>query len=139
MTYSYPIQLNVQYSTNQEYRKCLRNVFQMDSTQFPNIDTMDLDDVTADEIMYDEKAASRTMEHVFKNTFQHKDFIVLYEKAASFMFSIDQNIGLTILFGYDYLDLFHPLLSVFFSNTETGAGTLSSMSEYKLLYDKLHK
>ena len=137
MTYSYPIQLNIQYSTDQEYRKCLRDVFQMDSTQFPDVKDMDLDQVTADEMMYDEKAASRTMEHVFENTFQHKDFILLYEKAASFMFSIDTNIGLTILFGYDYLDLFHPLLSGFFSNMDNK--TLSSMSEYKLLYDKLHK
>ena len=137
MTYSYPMQLNIQYSTDQEYRKCLRDVFQMDSTQFPDVKDMDLDDITADEMMYDEKAASRTMEHVFENTFQHKDFILLYEKAASFMFSIDTNIGLTILFGYDYLDLFHPLLSGFFSNMDNK--TLSSMSEYKLLYDKLHK
>jgi len=109
----------------------------MDSTQFPDVKDMDLDQVTADEMMYDEKAASRTMEHVFENTFQHKDFILLYEKAASFMFSIDTNIGLTILFGYDYLDLFHPLLSGFFSNMDNKI--LSSMSEYKLLYDKLHK
>ena len=137
MTYSYPMQLNIQYSTDQEYRKCLRDVFQMDSTQFPDVKDMDLDQVTADEMMYDEKAASRTMKHVFENTFQHKDFILLYEKAASFMFSIDTNIGLTILFGYDYLDLFHPLLSGFFSNMDNK--TLSSMSEYKLLYDKLHK
>jgi len=137
MTYSYPMQLNIQYSTDQEYRKCLRDVFQMDSTQFPDVKDMDLDQVTADEMMYDEKAASRTMEHVFENTFQHKDFILLYEKAASFMFSIDTNIGLTILFGYDYLDLFHPLLSGFFSNMDNKI--LSSMSEYKLLYDKLHK
>ena len=137
MTYSYPMQLNIQYSTDQEYRKCLRDVFQMDSTQFPDVKDMDLDQVTADEMMYDEKAASRTMEHVFENTFQHKDFILLYEKAASFMFSIDTNIGLTILFGYDYLDLFHPLLSGFFSNMDNK--TLSSISEYKLLYDKLHK
>jgi len=137
MTYSYPMQLNIQYSTDQEYRKCLRDVFQMDSTQFPDVKDMDLDQVTADEMMYDEKAASRTMEHVFENTFQHKDFILLYEKAASFMFSIDTNIGLTILFGYDYLDLFHPLLSGFFSNMDNK--TLSSMSEYKQLYEKLHK
>ena len=137
MTYSYPMQLNIQYSTDQEYRKCLRDVFQMDSTQFPDVKDMDLDQVTADEMMYDEKAASRTMEHVFENTFQHKDFILLYEKAASFMFSIDTHLGLTILFGYDYLDLFHPLLSGFFSNMDNK--TLSSMSEYKLLYDKLHK
>ena len=78
MTYSYPMQLNIQYSTDQEYRKCLRDVFQMDSTQFPDVKDMDLDQVTADEMMYDEKAASRTMEHVFENTFQHKDFILLY-------------------------------------------------------------
>ena len=65
MTYSYPIQLNIHYSTDEEYRKCFRNVFQMDSMQFPDIDNMDLDDVTADEMMYDEKAASRTMEYVF--------------------------------------------------------------------------
>ena len=137
MTYSYPADLNIRYSTDLEYRKCLRDVFQMNPLNFQDVSQMDLDDITTDEMMYDETAANDTMEYVSTHTIQRSDFISLYEKTASFMFSTDHNIGLTILFGYDYLDLFHPLLTLFFSNTNIDS--ISSTREYKQLYDKLHK
>jgi hypothetical protein len=136
MTYSYPINLNIQYSNNNEYRKCVRQVFQMNARNFPDTTTLELDDETEDEMMYDDKSASDMMDFIYEHTKVKEELCVLYSKAASFMFSIDTNIGLTILFGYDYLDIFHSLLQVFFSNPSES--TITQSSEYTRLYNKLY-
>ena len=137
MTYSYPIQLNIQYSNNTEYRRSLRNVFSMNKVNFPDITLLELDDETMDEMMYDDTSANSAMDYIYNHTKENPDFIVLYEKAASFMFSTDFDIGLTILLGYDYLDLFHLLLQSFFSNDNNYQ--LSTTIEYIQLYNKLHQ
>ena len=136
MSLTYPIQSNIQYSNNNEYRKCLRVVFQMNTINFPDTTTMDLDDETADEMMYDDKAANMMMDLVYDRTKSDPDFIVLYEKAASFMLSTDHNTGLSILFSYDYLDRFHSLLRILFSETQLFG--ISHSIEYITLYNKLH-
>lgn len=136
MTYSYPINLNIQYSNNNEYRQCIRQLFHMRSDNFPDTSMLELDDETLDEMMYDDKSANDMMDFVYEHTKSKDEFNVLYNKAASFMFSIDNNIGLTILFGYDYLDLFHSLLKIFFSNPHES--TITKSSEYTRLYNKLH-
>jgi hypothetical protein len=51
------------------------------------------------------------------------------------MFSTDPNIGLTILFGYDYLDLFHSLLNTIFTNQNIT--DISQIAEYKKLHAKV--
>lgn len=136
MTYSYPTHLNIQYSNNNEYRKCVRQVFKMNKLNFPDTTILELDDETLDEMMYDEKSANDMMDFIFEYTKLKDEFIVLYRQAASFMFSDDINIGLTILFGYDYLDLFHTLLKLVFSNpTES---TITQSPEYTRLYNKLY-
>mgnify|MGYP001180057872 FL=1 len=135
MTYSYPTTLNIHYSNNTEFRNCLRQIFKMDFHNFPNTDNLDKE--TADEIMYDSQAATTTMNFIFSNTKNNPLFTTLYEKSASFMFSTDIEIGLTILFSYDYLQLFHSLLVVFFSNDSSF--NLSTSSEYYTLYTKLFK
>lgn len=136
MTYSYPIHLHIQYSNNNEYRKCIRQVFQMNAHNFPDTTMLELDDETEDEMMYDDKSANEMMDFIYEHTKVKEEFMVLYSKAASFMFSIDINIGLTILFGYDYLDLFHSLLQVFFANPSES--TITQSSEYTRLYNKLY-
>jgi len=135
MTYSYPTTLNIQYSDNTEFRNCLRQIFKMNCHHFPNTD--DLDEETADEIMYDSKAANDTMDFIFSKTKHNTLFNTLYAKTASFMFSTDTEIGLTILFSYDYLYLFHSLLVLFFSNDIHF--DLSKSSEYNTLYTKIFK
>lgn len=135
--YSYPTNLNIQYSNNNEYRKCLRNVFKMDPNNYPDTTTMDLDDETEDEMMYDYESAAHTLDYVMENTINLPEIMELYEKAGSYMFSTDPNIGLTILFGYDYLDLFHPVLKLFFSNLSESV--IAQSTEYLRLHDKLHK
>jgi hypothetical protein len=135
MSLSYPIKLNIEYSNNNQYRYCLRNVFQMNTNNFPDIS--DLDHETADELMYDEKSANIIMNLVYQRTKSYPEFTILYEKAASFMFSTDHSIGLSILFSYDYLDLFHSLLKILLSNSYH-IHDISRTSEYIQLYNKLH-
>jgi len=133
--YSYPTNLNIQYSDNTEYRKCLRNIFKMNANNYPDTTSMDLDDETEDEMKYDYESASRTLDYVMENTINYPEIISLYEKAGSYMFSTDPNIGLTILFGYDYLDLFHSLLKTIFMNKNIT--NISDIDEYKKLHDKI--
>ena len=133
--YSYPINLNVEYSNNKEYRKCIRNIFKMNESNYPDTSTMDLDDVTEDEMRYDYESASRTLDYVMENTINYPEIMTLYEKAGSYMFSTDPNIGLTLLFNYDYLDLFHSLLKTIFMNKNIT--NISDINEYKKLHDKI--
>ena len=98
---------------------------------------MNLDEITKDEQSYDLDAANITMDYILKITNTIPEVINLYEKTASFMFSTDPNIGLTIMLGYDYLDLFHKLLIKIVSGISTEE--LLQTDVYKQLYAKIYK
>lgn len=136
MEYSYPIQLNIEYSNDAEYRHCLRKLFKMNPNNFPDIYEMNLDEVTKDEQMYDLQAANTTMDYIYGITKSIPEIINLYEKSASFMFSTDPNIGLTIMLGYDYLDLFHVLIVKIISGISVEE--LLQTDVYKKLYAKIY-
>jgi len=137
MEYSYPIQLTIEYSNDTEYRHCLRKLFKMNPTNYPDISEMNLDEITKDEQSYDLDAANITMDYIFEITKTIPEVINLYEKTASFMFSTDPNIGLTIMLGYDYLDLFHQLIIKIVSGISTEE--LLQTDVYKQLYAKIYK
>ena len=137
MEYSYPIQLTIEYSNDTEYRHCLRKLFKMNPINYPDISEMNLDEITKDEQSYDLDAANITMDYILKITNTIPEVINLYEKTASFMFSTDPNIGLTIMLGYDYLDLFHKLLIKIVSGISTEE--LLQTDVYKQLYAKIYK
>jgi hypothetical protein len=130
---NYPCDMGVEYNGDFEYRATLRNLFVMNSDKFPEITNPDIDTVTRDEVEYDDETTSQFMDFVYSNTKTDPVFIELYTKAASFMFSEDPEIGLAVLFSYDYLTLFHPCLSHFFKHH-----TLSRENpQYIGLYNKL--
>ena len=137
MEYSYPIQLTIEYSNDTEYRHCLRKLFKMNPINYPDISEMNLDEITKDEQSYDLDAANITMDHIFEITKTIPEVINLYEKTASFMFSTDPNIGLTIMLGYDYLDLFHQLIIKIVSGISNEE--LLQTDVYKQLYAKIYK
>ena len=137
MEYSYPIQLTIEYSNDTEYRHCLRKLFKMNPVNYPDISEMNLDDITKDEQSYDLDAANITMDYILEITNTIPEVINLYEKTASFMFSTDPNIGLTIMLGYDYLDLFHQLIIKIVSGISTEE--LLQTDVYKQLYAKIYK
>ena len=136
MEYSYPIQLTIEYSNNTEYRHCLRKLFKMNPINYPDISEMDLDEVTKDEKRYDLQAATITMDYIYGITNYIPEIMKLYEKSASFMFSTDPNIGLTIMFGYDYLDLFHLVIIKVVSGISIEE--LVQTDAYKELYAKIY-
>ena len=115
----YNINIDVAYKDNETYRKCLRQVVNMDISNL-NIpwDQMDddLDEETKDELLFDNYAMSSTMDYVYDKTKENKFFKEIYLLGASKMFSTDPNIGLAILFSYDFFDLFHLCLQDFFNN-----------------------
>jgi hypothetical protein len=119
-----PMQIG-SYSSTREYRECLRQMFQMDSSKYR--DTLksyedalhnDFDDETRDEMSYDEDAAKRMMDAIFDATKHHPLFQTLYDMAAARMFSIDRDIGLAVLFSYDYLSKFHACVAQFIDSPD---------------------
>jgi hypothetical protein len=78
----------------------------------------DIDEESRDEMNYDEDTASHVMDHIYQATSTNPVFQCLYDSAAALMFSEDREIGLCVLFSYDYLVCFHPCLCCFFTQPE---------------------
>jgi len=96
------------YSNTEEYRAFVRNLVHMDpSTHFEELE--DPDPETADEFHYDESSMSRYLDLVYAQTKENALFQDLYLAAAALMISNDPEIGLAVLFSYDYLATFHFL------------------------------
>jgi hypothetical protein len=133
---SYPTNLVVEYTNTAEYRKCLRQLFQMKTENFIiNNNTYDepLDEESADELSYDEESTGKVMDFIYAKTKDSPLFQEVYDLAAGFMFSTDRNIGLTVLFSYDYLKEFHGCLVAYL----TGSPFVSDTPIYKALLIKL--
>jgi hypothetical protein len=79
-------------------------------------DSFEIDEITRDELDYDESAASKILDFVFEKTFENALFQELYDIAAAKMISMDRSIGLAVLFSYDYMALFHRCLCCYFTN-----------------------
>lgn len=105
----YNINVDVKYECNSKYRQCLRDVFTMDVTKMDvslnNIP--DLDDETRDEMLFDENKISEGLDYIYNLTKTNDYFNDLYYGAANVMFSQDPNIGLSVLYSYDYFIFFH--------------------------------
>ena len=101
----------LEYKTNQEYRKNIREIFNMKPA--PENTDSDFDDDTNDELDYESQKIEKTMNELFEQTKNIVLFQTLYDLAAAKMISLDRYIGQSILFSYDYLYLFHACLCVF--------------------------
>ena len=88
------------YQTNADYRQSIRDFCKM-NYQDPNKD-LDIDDETRDEQLFDFLASKNTMDFIFEKTKDHPLWQDLYEKSAAKFISSDLEIGLSILFCYDY-------------------------------------
>jgi len=128
--YVYPTKLKLFYNTNATYRNCLRTLFKMNSNNFPKFD-VDLDDETRDENEYDMDSAAIAMNTVLGDITKNSLFLYVLDKAAARMFSTDREIGLAILFSYDYLDVFHNCLVYFYTNENEFTDTTDCYVELK--------
>ena len=100
----------IQYTNDIEYRECMRQIFHMSSIK--NNDC-DIDTVTQDENDYDSESTTKAMDYIYHMTKEHILFQKLYDIAASKMLSVDREIGLAVLFSYDYMSLFHDCILSF--------------------------
>lgn len=104
--------MSIIYASNKEYRQLLRNFCDM-SCNVLSSDYNDIDDESYDELLYDTVAMNRKMDEVFEKTKSDPLWIHLYELAAAKFFSTKKEIGLTVLFSYDYFPGFYHCLKSF--------------------------
>ena len=90
--YNYPINLQIHYTNDDEYRECIIRVFHYNETN--NED--------------DEEFSIKMLDILFEKTSVH--FKELYELSSAVMMMEDLEIGLAILFSYDHFSLFHLCL-----------------------------
>jgi hypothetical protein len=95
----------MQYSTNEEYRETLRKFCEMNCID-KNTD-IDLDDISRDELLYDEQSIQIKMDEIYEVTKNDLLWIELYELAAAKFFSTNKEIGLAVLFSYHYFPGFY--------------------------------
>jgi hypothetical protein len=122
---NYNINKDVYYTNNKEYRQCMRELFNMKCVINPDMEGMD--EVTIDELTYDEKTMSVIMDEIYNATKNNDIFNELYDLAAATMFSTDRTIGQAVLLSYDYLCFFHNCLGSFLK------GNFDNKNEYYLL------
>lgn len=100
---SYVKDIHVQYETNEEYQQCILSLVSL-QPYWP----------TQNEDQFD--AITEFIDFIYKQTHEIPEFQLIYEKASATMFSTNLQIGLVILFSFDYLKLFHSVLCAFINN-----------------------
>lgn len=99
------------YSTTEEYRQVLRQIVRMDPAKYYSDEQIEvdesLDDETLDEFNYDDDAMSSYLDKVYQSTHTHPLFSRMYFAAAALMLSTNPEIGVAILFSYDYMGSFY--------------------------------
>ena len=88
------------YTTNKEYRQAVRDFCRM-NCQDENIE-LEIDDESRDELLFDTLASKKIMDSIFEKTRKHPLWQNLYDKSAGKFLSEDREIGLSILFCYDF-------------------------------------
>lgn len=117
---NYNTTYDVNYENDQEYRKCLRDVFNMDLfasretiRQLEAVNEETFEDETIDEMLFDYEKTESAMNFIFEKTKDHSQFRELYLLAAAKMISLNTSIGMSICFSFDYFYLFHKYLVIF--------------------------
>jgi hypothetical protein len=81
-----------------------------------NADSLDAE--TLDEMLFDDKNIINIFDNIYDKTIHHPLFSEIYELAAACFLSTDKKLGVTVLFAYDYLFFYYPLLFEFFEKEE---------------------
>lgn len=131
----------IEYFDDFEYRKCIRKIFKMDEEKIKEdlkekYDISNIDPLTLDEYMVDISVMEVALKKLYELTCDNPHFCELYDLAAAKMFSTNREIGQSILYSYDYVYIFHPLVCVFLESP----GEITSQHKYfKQLRDCLMK
>jgi hypothetical protein len=136
----YPTDFRIQYNNDKEYRAVIRKLFKMTS----NIVALsqsdqdeDIDEITRDEWDYDQESITHLFDFIYSATEKEPIFDEMYKKAAGFMLSEDPSIGLAVLFSYDYLMFFHPVLCDYFRFIQGGSLFNSAIPSIIHLHQKI--
>jgi hypothetical protein len=92
MSYNYDV-TDIFYYDDETYQQTICKLFSMDN--------------------YDDETVVQILDRLYFETKDQPLFQVVYNQAASFMLSENQEIGLSVLFSYDNLPLFHKMLVAF--------------------------
>ena len=113
----YPTNMKISYKNDIEYRKVIRNLFKMTCNilSMTGDNEEEIDEITQDEWNYDSESTTPFMDFIYDSTHEIPIFQEFYKKSAGFMLSEDSEIGLAILFSYDYLEFFHHVLCDYFT------------------------
>ena len=131
----YPIDKSVEYTNDREYRQSLRNLFNFNNINNIGGDNDTIDDITRDELNYDEKTMNIWIKWISQETKTCYELQELYKLASATMISLDGEIGLAILFSYDYFKDFHIVLCNYFQNKNID---LDMISSYERLWNRLY-
>ena len=126
-TYSYPVDALISYEDTPQYRQCVRTIFNMQPQETPD----DADEETKDEQEYDYDSTAHSMDHIFEITHANPVFKKLIMLAAAKIMTTDPSIGISILFSYDYLELFHKCLVLFITTPDEFTEDADIVTELK--------
>jgi len=97
--------MSVTYSNNKEYRQAIRDFCNMNTIAL-DFDPDTYDEETYDEHQFDMDAMKQSMDIIYEMTKENPHWNVLYLKAAGKFISTVPEIGLSVLFSYDYFSKF---------------------------------
>jgi hypothetical protein len=111
----------IHYTNDKEYREWIRKLFHMkiNEEKIQSWRENEIDEISIDEMIYDEESISLGIDYIYSKTKQLKLFQTLFQKAAAKMISTNMEIGIVILFSYDYFSLFHECIVEYFSSPNT--------------------
>jgi hypothetical protein len=107
--------ITVSYNDDHEYRETICELFNI---------------VNEEET---DQQFTQVLDWIYSKTKDQPLFQIVYIKAASFMLSENPEIGLSILFAYDYLPFFHKMLKAFDGN-QLDENHTSYVNLYKKLF-----
>jgi hypothetical protein len=132
-TFIYPIHQRIQYSNDTEFRQSIRSVFGMNEQTHITTDPH-LDEISKDEMNFDDTQVEEWTKWVSMETAQCYELQELYKLAAATMMSLDTEIGLAVLFSFDYFKDFHSTLCAYFADRTID---LDMLQCYERLWNRL--
>jgi len=123
------------YTTNKEYRDCIREFCKMNCED--KTIGLDIDDESRDEQMFDGIACNKTMDFIFEKTKDIPLWQDIYDKAAGKFISTNREIGLSVLFSYDFFWDFKECWNSFLRSLEINSEHLEIFDENNSFYKSL--
>ena len=121
---------SITYTTNKEYRQAIREFCKMNCTE----PSENMDEETKDELLFDSLGSQIVMNQIYEKTKDHSLWQSIYDKSAAKFFSTDREIGLSVLFCYDFFPAFHDCWNSYLECPEKFDET---NEWYQILYNTL--